>query len=59
MKIKIDIWKRNKISGFQTITHHMVLTDEDIEQLALEKYNQDYGANEECEYSARIDETII
>ena len=59
MKIKIDIWKKNKISGFQTIGHHMVLTDEDIEQLALEKYNQDYGLNEECEYSASIDETII
>ena len=59
MKIKIDIWKRNKISGFNFISHHMVLTDEDIEQLAIDKYIHDYDTDEGFEYSASIDQTII
>jgi len=59
MKIKIDIWKKNLERKFTTISHHMILTDEDIEQLAVDKYMHDYDTDEGFKYSAQIDQIII
>jgi len=59
MKHKIDIWKKNKVSGYTTIEAHLVLTEDDIENAALNKHIDSHNIDDECEYWARIDETII
>jgi hypothetical protein len=61
MKIKMDIWRKNKEGKANaTIINNIEITDEDIEALAVKKcelYN--VMDDPDKEYYATIDSTII
>ena len=59
MEIKFDIYRRNRTTKSVFIDNYIILTDDEIEQAALDKFLHDYDIDKDCEYSARINKTII
>ena len=61
MKHKFDIWTKNPHSRSKIgyISHHIEITENELEELALELFKRNYNTNDEYEYSAHLVETII
>ena len=59
MKYKLLIWSKDKNSGKNhRIESHEVLTQEDIEHLALEVFKECHTLDDNKEYYAELDKTI-
>ena len=56
MKHEVLIWSKNQQLR-STIECHIVITEEDIEQLALQKYHDGRDSDEGKSYWAEIDST--
>ena len=57
MKHIVDIYSKSQ-NGFTTIEDHVVVTEEEIEQLALDKHKRNIDDNEGKSWWALIAKTI-
>ncbi len=58
MKHKFNIWTRYKGKN-NYISHHIEMSESELEILALNLFKAQYQTDDDCEYEARLDETII
>ncbi len=55
---KFDIWEKHKgKNGY--ISHHIEISESELEIFALNLFKDQYQTDDDCEYEARLDETII
>ncbi len=60
MKHKFDIWakaKGNRGNGY--ISHHIEMSESELEEFAIELFKKQYSVDDYMEYEARLDETVI
>ncbi len=60
MEHEILIWTKNKETGSLSIIHHLKMSQEDVEEAALNMYKEQYNLDhdeERYEYSAELDKT--
>lgn len=60
MKLKVTIWSKDKETGKRhSIVTHEELGLEEIEIAALQKFKDNYITDDDKEYWAELEETII
>jgi hypothetical protein len=53
------IWSKNRETGKMfRIERHLEITQEEIEELGISKYQEDYSLDDDREYWAELDESI-
>lgn len=58
MEFKIEIWTKNKETGYNSIINHIVVNEFNVEEFAISKYLKENTIDDRFEYSAHLNEII-